>query len=114
MDTIHINRRLDSELIPELRPLIGKKVRIVAEEEQEGEVSAVKSVFKREPRPAWMSSPKSPVELSKEQGIPLRPVEEILGGWPVEETDDGFENSLKEWRQRELDEQRKRDESHSE
>jgi len=45
MVAIHINRRLDSELIPELHLLIGKRVRIVAEEEQDGEVGVVNVVF---------------------------------------------------------------------
>jgi len=109
MSTIHINRRLDSELVPELRPLIGKNVRIVAVEQQEEGQAMPQPVFKREPCPAWIYPPKSPAELAQDQGIPLRPVEEILGGWPAEESEDGFEETLKEWRRQDLEQRKDRD-----
>jgi len=41
-------------------------------------------------------------ELAKQQGIAiLRSVDELLGGWPVDELDDDFEQALEQWRRSE-------------
>jgi hypothetical protein len=42
-------------------------------------------------------------ELVRMQGVcPLASVEELLGGWPGNELDDGFEDALTLWRAQEL------------
>jgi hypothetical protein len=43
-------------------------------------------------------------ELAVRQGIALpRSPEEMFGGWPDDELDDGFENTIHAWRERELE-----------
>lgn len=43
-------------------------------------------------------------ELARRQGLSLpKPAEEMLGGWPQDELDDGFENVVASWRERELE-----------
>lgn len=42
-------------------------------------------------------------ELAAEQGVKNVPVNELLGGWPPEELNDGFDEALEKWR----DEERK-------
>jgi hypothetical protein len=43
-------------------------------------------------------------ELARRQGVSLdSPPEEVLGGWPDDELDDGFENEVASWRERELE-----------
>ncbi len=43
-------------------------------------------------------------ELAGRQGVcaPSR-VEDLLGGWPADERDDGFEQAFRSWRDRELE-----------
>jgi hypothetical protein len=50
----------------------------------------------------WQSS--SLDELAKRQGVPAPgSVEDLLGGWPVDELHDDFEKTFLGWRQRELE-----------
>lgn len=43
-------------------------------------------------------------ELARRQGVPLPgATEEMLGGWPEDELNDGFENVVASWRERELE-----------
>jgi hypothetical protein len=43
-------------------------------------------------------------ELACRQGVlPPKDEEELLGGWPAEERNDGFEDALTRWRQAELE-----------
>jgi hypothetical protein len=43
-------------------------------------------------------------ELARRQGVSLpQPSEEMLGGWPEDELDDGFEDEVASWRKRELE-----------
>lgn len=37
-------------------------------------------------------------ELAKEQGVKHVPVEELFGGWPPEEINDGFDEAIRKWR----------------
>jgi hypothetical protein len=38
-------------------------------------------------------------ELIRQQGIrPVQSIDDLLGGWPEDQIDDGFEEALKEWR----------------
>jgi hypothetical protein len=38
-------------------------------------------------------------ELAQLQGVkPVQRIESVLGGWPAEEVEDGFEAELAEWR----------------
>ena len=42
-------------------------------------------------------------ELALQQGVrPVERFEELLGGWPEDEIDDGFEEALERWRQHDL------------
>jgi len=42
--------------------------------------------------------------LARRQGVSvLESPEEMLGGWPDDELDDGFENVVASWRERELE-----------
>lgn len=44
-------------------------------------------------------------DLAKQQGVVMpATVDELVGGWPVDDRDDGFEEALLRWRERELDE----------
>lgn len=39
------------------------------------------------------------LRLAREQGVrPVARLEDLLGGWPAEERDDGFEEALMQWR----------------
>jgi hypothetical protein len=43
-------------------------------------------------------------ELANQQGVArLENPDALLGGWPADEVDDGFESALAEWRTRELE-----------
>jgi hypothetical protein len=43
-------------------------------------------------------------ELARRQGVPVPTAsDEMLGGWPEDELDDGFENVVASWRERELE-----------
>ena len=38
-------------------------------------------------------------ELARQQGVrPVERFEDLLGGWPEDQIDDGFEEALKRWR----------------
>ena len=38
-------------------------------------------------------------ELARQQGVqPVERFEDLLGGWPEDEIDDGFEEALERWR----------------
>ncbi|MFL6195406.1 MAG: hypothetical protein ACJ75H_14610 [Thermoanaerobaculia bacterium] len=38
-------------------------------------------------------------ELMRQQGTrPVECIDDLLGGWPEDQIDDGFEEALKEWR----------------
>lgn len=38
-------------------------------------------------------------ELAVAQGVqPVRSLDEVMGGWPEDELDDGFEQALRQWR----------------
>ncbi|HEV3449148.1 MAG TPA: hypothetical protein VG099_31215 [Gemmataceae bacterium] len=66
----------------------GTAVRVEAAEAQAGEF--------------WESC--SLDELARRQGVPVpRSIQEVLGGWPEDELDDGFENVVASWRERELE-----------
>ena len=42
-------------------------------------------------------------ELGRRQGVSVpRSIQEVLGGWPEDELDDGFENVVASWRERAL------------
>jgi hypothetical protein len=42
-------------------------------------------------------------ELAKEQGVrPISDIGELMGGWPKDEIDDGFEDAVRAWRQGDL------------
>jgi hypothetical protein len=48
--------------------------------------------------PFWHSP--SLEDLARAQGVkPINNLEEIMGGWPEEEIDDGFEEAVLRWRQ---------------
>ncbi len=51
--------------------------------------------------PFWHS--KTPEELALAQGVqPIQDFEILLGGWPEDELDDNFEETLRRWRQEEF------------
>jgi hypothetical protein len=55
-----------------------------------------------EPMDFWQSL--SLDELAKRQGVPApASVEDLLGGWPVDELHDDFEKTFLGWRERELE-----------
>ncbi|HSF41853.1 MAG TPA: hypothetical protein VLT87_18775 [Thermoanaerobaculia bacterium] len=42
-------------------------------------------------------------EVARRQGVgPIERVEDLIGGWPPEEIDDGFEEAVTRWRQADL------------
>jgi len=42
-------------------------------------------------------------ELARQQGVrPVERFEDLLGGWPEDQIDDGFEEALERWRQEDL------------
>jgi hypothetical protein len=43
-------------------------------------------------------------ELARRQGVSVpRSIQEVLGGWPEDEINDGFEKAVASWRERELE-----------
>jgi hypothetical protein len=69
-------------------PLEGRRVRI--QEVSAEPVDAADASF-------W--SDFSLTELAEQQGVgPIQKLEEVLGGWPPSEIDDGFEVELRRWR----------------
>ena len=104
MDAAHIHKQLDSETVPELKPFVGKRVDIYV---FEGAVAAPGSVHVKPP-PSYLPASKSIEELAREQGVVLRPIEQMLGGWPEDELNDGFEKALEDWRAEEIEEELKR------
>lgn len=97
MNAVRIVKRLESDTphLPELRPLIGKQVEIIVLDQ---------STDSPESDEFWQN--RSIEEIAAAQGHP-GPVkfEDLLGGWPKEEIDDGFEEALEEWRTPESDKQ---------
>ena len=50
---------------------------------------------------AWQGS--SFEEIARRQGVrPVERLEDLIGGWPLEEIDDGFEETVIRWRQADL------------
>lgn len=45
-------------------------------------------------------------DLARRQGVVFKEGEEILGGWPEDELNDGFENAVVRWREAELEQDR--------
>jgi len=44
-------------------------------------------------------------ELARQQGVrPVERIEDLLGGWPEDQIDDGFEEALLRWRGHKPDE----------
>lgn len=107
MNAIRIQRILESDTVPELKPLIGRTVEIIVLESADSSVSESaprsRARVKLKPPPAGMAPCKSVKQLAAEQGVTLRPVEEMLGGWPLEELNDDFESALREWRRQDLE-----------
>jgi len=104
MDTAHIHKKLDSETIPELKPWIGKRVEIYVFESANAAPGSL-----RIPSPPFPAqAPKTVKQLAADQGVVLRPVEQMVGGWPAEELDDDFEKALGNWREREIEEELER------
>jgi hypothetical protein len=53
--------------------------------------------------PGFWESP-SLDELARRQGVAApKSIEEMIGGWPDDEIDDGFEKAVAFWRERELE-----------
>jgi hypothetical protein len=43
-------------------------------------------------------------ELAARQGVAaIKSTSQLLGGWPADDLDDGFEDSVRQWRERELE-----------
>ncbi len=67
-----------------------------------------KTKRRRRPIPLAGDSWCSPTleELAKAQGVgPVTDIETLMGGWPENELNDGFEDALEHWRQEELSEE---------
>jgi hypothetical protein len=105
MNALRIRKRLDAPIpqLPELTPLIGKDLEIIVLEDTTPPFTA-----KGNP---W--NPKSAQELAEERGIkpiqsidqlqgnkqkPVARFEDLLGGWPEDQLDDGFEEAVDQWR----------------
>jgi hypothetical protein len=104
MDTAHIHKQLDSETVPELKPFVGKQVEIYVFESARPMPGSVHV----KPPPSFLPKSKSVEELAREQGIVLRPIEQMVGGWPEDELNDGFEKAVESWHAREIEEELER------
>jgi len=63
----------------------------------DGTAVVVEPISSSSPSDFWQSA--SLDELARLQGVPaIRSVDELLGGWPADELDDGFESALADWR----------------
>ena len=97
MNAIKIKTHINSQSVnlPHLKPFIGKDVEITVRIAEKGKaMPAKKAARKRE---------KTLDEIAAEQGFkPIKDFSELLGGWPKEELNDGFEEELNRRRKSEL------------
>ena len=91
MNAVRIRKFLatPSTEFPELKPMVGKNVEITVLDESQLEESVSVSQI-----------PVSAIEEfdAREGSPPVANFKEMLGGWPEEERDDGFEDAVRKWR----------------
>lgn len=90
MEALHIKRKLESESLPELKPLIGKTVEVIVFTESEDGAERLRT-------PAELRA-ELEAECAAEGRAPVRDLRAMTGKWPGE-MDDGFEDWVR--RQRE-------------
>jgi hypothetical protein len=89
VNALRIRKRLDAPIpqLPELAPMIGKTVEIIVIEESVGEGNGAAQ------RPATLE------EIAAAQRVqPVSDPQQLSGGWPEDERDDGFDEALEQWR----------------
>ncbi|HLX60143.1 MAG TPA: hypothetical protein VKX17_02560 [Planctomycetota bacterium] len=87
MNTIRISKLLDSVNLPELKPLLGKKVTISVTEDQPAENFVIKP------------PPMADAEDIFKDAKPIDDITKFFGTWPGKK-DDGFEDMIQEGRHR--------------
>ena len=95
MDAIRVKTHLDSETVhlPQLKPLIGRDVEIIVMEDN-SKAGVTESGSK---------SRKTLEQLAAEQGKkPITDLSVLLGGWPIDELNDGFEEDLRARRKEDI------------
>lgn len=98
MSAIRILKHLDSETLhlPELRSLVGKDVEIVVKESTPAADEKTKFDIQM---PPWPSTCKTADQLAHEQGVTLKPIEQMVAECPDEHLFDGLDEAVKKWRQ---------------
>lgn len=106
MNAIRIRKQITSDTLrlPELKPFMGKRVEIIVLDDARSDRDVPRKRISLKPPPHSIPPCKTIDEVAAEQGVSLKPIEQMLGGWPADELDDGFEETLREWRQEELTE----------
>ena len=93
VNAVRIRKRLTAPIpeLPELTPLVGKTVEIIVLEDAE----------QTAPRPAesdfWRSPSLEEVTAVRGKKPPVD-FDQLKGGWPEEEVNDGFEEAVDRWR----------------
>lgn len=84
MNAIRIRKKLEKAIpqLPELTPLLGRAVEIIVLEDSEAE----------------RASGSASSSQSTDGAPPPARFEDLLGGWPEDQIDDGFEQSVAELR----------------
>jgi hypothetical protein len=90
MTALHIRRRLDSETLPELKPLIGRTVEVIVLAETEGAEQPLRT-------PAQLHAELAASCAAEGRG-PVENLHAMLGKWPGDK-EDGFEEWVREQRQ---------------
>ncbi|MDB5329229.1 MAG: hypothetical protein JWP03_380 [Phycisphaerales bacterium] len=95
MNAVRIRKHLDSHVLdlPEIAGMVGKTVEIIVLEDQQS-AAAVE-------RGAW-NSPTIKEQAAAQGTRPLQDFNSIVGGWPEDQLDDGFEAALDDRRRQEI------------
>ncbi|HWE92682.1 MAG TPA: hypothetical protein VG269_01800 [Tepidisphaeraceae bacterium] len=95
MNAVRIRKHLESQVLdlPEIAGMVGKTVEIIVLEDQQSATAAE--------RGAW-NSPTIGEQAAAQGTRPVQEFNSIVGGWPENQLNDGFETALDERRRQEI------------